>query len=266
MPRPSRLADKSVLITGGSSGIGAALAREAARRGARVGLLARREKRLRQLAAELSATGAQAAWARGDVTDGEGLHRALDALAAELGGADVLVANAGYAHPEYPQRCETGSALKLYDTNLLGALRTIDWALPRFLEAGSGHLVGMASIASFLGFPNSASYCGGKAAMRIHLQSLRVSLKSHGIAVTTVCPGYVKSELTQTVSYRMPLLWETDRAARKIADAIERRRGELIFPWQLGLAVETIRRLLPTTWTERLMARFANPPERVNDP
>ncbi len=266
MSRPSPLAEKSVLITGGSSGIGAELARELVRRGVRVGLLARREKRLRSLADELRGTGGQAAWARGDVTDGEGLHRALDALADELGGADVLVANAGYARPEYPHRCETGSALKLYDTNLLGALRAFDWALPRFLEAGSGHLVGMASIASYLGFPNSASYCGGKAAMRIHLQSLRLSLRSYGIAVTTVCPGYVKSELTQTVSYRMPLLWETDRAAREIADAIENRRGELIFPWQLGILVGAVRRLLPTSWIEMLMARFADPPQRTADP
>ena len=260
---PASLADKSVLITGGSSGIGASLGRELARRGARVGLLARRRERLRRVAAELRAAGGQAAWARGDVTDAEGLNRALDALAVELGGADVVVANAGYGRPEIPHRFEPGSALEVYDTNLLGAVRTIDWALPRFLAAGAGHIVGIASIASYLGFPNSGSYCGSKAALRVHLQSLRVSLRSRGIAVTTICPGYVKSELTSDIRYRMPLLWETDRAARKIADAIAGRRGEVVFPWQLKLAVGAALRLLPTAVTERLMERFANPPQRA---
>ncbi len=260
----SSLAPKSVLITGASSGIGASLARELVRRGARVGLLARRRERLRALAEELRGAGGQAAWARGDVTDGAGLRRALDALAAELGGADVVVANAGYAHPEPPHLLAPGDALRVYDVNLLGALRAIDWALPRFLAAGAGHVVGVASVASYFGFPDSASYCGSKAALRIHLQALRVSLVPYGIAVTTVCPGFVKSELTQRVRYRMPWLWETDRAARKIADAIERRRGEVVFPWQLKLAVGVARRLLPIPVIETLMARY-NPPERTAD-
>lgn len=255
----STIADKSVLITGGSSGIGAHLARELASRGARVGILARREERLRQVTDEILGRGGQAAWAVADVTDGDGLERALDALADALGGVDVVVANAGYAIPEPPHRFKPGRALKLYDVNLLGALRLFDWALPRFLERRSGHLVGIASIAGFLGVTDSGSYCGSKAALRIHLQSLRVSLKRYGIAVTTICPGFVESELTADNAYFMPFLWKTDRAARRISDAIAKRRGEVIFPWQMWLATSLVVRALPTALTEALIARLADP-------
>ncbi len=251
----SKLENKSVLITGASSGIGAFLARELARRGARVGLLARREAALRELAGELQKAGARAAWARADVTDGEALAGALDALDAELEGTDVVIANAGYGVPEPAKRFQPGVAIAMYDVNLFGMLRLIDWALPRFIEAGRGHLVGVASVASFLGIPQNPSYCGSKAAMRVHLQSLRATLRPHGIAVTTICPGFVKSELTAEVKVPMPFLWETDRAARYIADAIEKRRGEVVFPWQMMLFKQFAVRLMPVGWLERLIGR-----------
>lgn len=249
------LENKSVLITGASSGIGAYLARELVHRGARVGLLARREDKLRQLAEELRQAAGQAAWACADVVDQAALEGALEFLDSELGGTDVVVANAGYGIPEVPKRFQAGASMALYDVNLFGMLRLIDWALPRFLDAGSGHIVGVASAASFLGIPMHPSYCGSKAAMRIHLQSLRTTLKRHRIAVTTICPGFVKSELTDKAKFPMPFIWETDRAARYIASAIEKRRGEVIFPWQLRLAKVLLLRLLPVRAVEALVSK-----------
>ncbi len=250
----SKLENKSVLITGASSGIGAFLARELVRRGARVGLLARREEALRELAGELRDGGGRAAWAAADVTDGGALAAALDALDAELEGTDVVVANAGYNVPERPWQFEPGAAIEMYDANLFGMLRLIDWALPRFLEAGRGHIVGVASVASFVGFARNSAYCGSKAAMRVHLQSLRTTLRPRGIAVTTICPGFVKSELTDKVKFPMPFIWETDRAARLIAGAIEKRRGEVVFPWQLVLLKQLLVRLMPVGVLDRLMS------------
>lgn len=255
----SGIAGKSVIITGASSGIGAHLARELAGRGARIGLLARREERLQELADEIRGRDGLAFWTAADVTDGDGLPPALDGLAADLGAVDVVVANAGFGVPEPPSRFKPGRAEKMYDVNLFGALRLFDWALPRFLERRSGHLVGIASVASFLGMPGSPSYCGSKAAMRVHLQSLRVTLRGYGIAVTTICPGFVESELTDKNSFPMPFLWKTGRAARRIADAIERRRGEVIFPWQMALLVALVTRAVPTALTEAILARFAHP-------
>ncbi len=249
------LENKSVLITGASSGIGAFLARELVRRGARVGLLARREDKLRELGEELRQAGGHAAWAPADVVDTRELHQALEALDGELGGTDMVIANAGYAAPELPKRFEPGASMAMYDVNVFGMLRLIDWALPRFLEAGRGHIVGVASVASYVGLPQNPSYSGSKAAMRVHLQSLRATLKPYGIAVTTICPGFVKSELTAKAKFPMPFIWETDRAARHIAGAIEKRRGEVVFPWQMRLFVQLAVRLMPVSLLEALIGQ-----------
>ena len=240
----SSLRGKSVLITGASSGIGAQMARELVQRGARVGLLARREERLQELAEELRFAGGEAAWAAADVSAGGDLDAALDQVADDLGAAHVVVANAGYNRPEKPSELKPGRALAVYDTNLLGALRMFQWALPRFLEAGNGQLVGVASVASYLGLPHNAAYCGSKAALRVHLQSLRLSLAGTGVAVTTICPGFVESELTakHKGKFPMPFMWPTDRAARLMVDAIEDRKAEVVFPWQMRAFVHLFAR------------------------
>lgn len=249
---------KTVFITGASSGIGAQVARELVTRGARVGLLARREDRLRELAEELRGRGGEVGWAVADVNDAAGLSRACDELVGEIGEPDVVIANAGYNRPEPMRDFKPGRAIAIYETNLLGFLRLVDWALPRFLERGAGQIVGVASVASYVGFPDNAAYCGSKAAMRVHLQSLRLSLRKRGIAVTTICPGFVESELTQKNKFPMPFLWPTDRAARTIVEAIAARRGEVVFPWQMRLLVTFgLARLLPRALVERLLARAA---------
>ncbi|MEL7059638.1 MAG: SDR family NAD(P)-dependent oxidoreductase [Acidobacteriota bacterium] len=249
----STLRDSVVLISGASSGLGEFLAREFVARGARVGLLARRADRLEALAADL---GECAAWQVADVTDREGFSEALDRLADTLGGCDVIVANAGYGRPEAPHKFKPGTATAMYDTNVFGMLHMIDWAMPRFVARRSGHIVGIASLASYVGMPNSPSYCGSKAAMRVHLQSLRVSLHRYGIAVTTISPGFVESELTARNKAPMPFMWKTDRAARRMADAIEQRRGELVFPWQTGGLIRVLARV-PVPITEFFLRRVA---------
>jgi short-subunit dehydrogenase len=252
----SRLAGKRVVITGGSSGIGAGLAQELARRGAAVGLIARRAERLEEVAAQIDAAGGTAAWAVADVRDDAGLAAALDRLEGELGGVDLAIANAGFNRFETPAQFRPGRAMTLYDVNLLGMLRLIDWSLPRFLARGQGHLAAVASLAGFFGLPGAAAYSGSKAAMRRHLQSLRVSLRPHGIAVTTICPGFVETELTAKNPFPMPVLWPLDRATGRIADALERRRGEVVFPWQMRLAMRLLESL-PTRLGEAIVARVA---------
>ncbi|MEM9554328.1 MAG: SDR family NAD(P)-dependent oxidoreductase [Acidobacteriota bacterium] len=258
----SDLTDSRVFITGASSGIGEALARELARRGAYVGLLARRDDRLRALAAEL---GERAGWRTADVTDETGFAAALEALREELGGVDIIVANAGYGMPEPPHRMRPGVSVPMVDTNYLGMLRMIDWALPQFLARGSGQIVGIASLASYVGMPNSATYCASKAAMRVHLQSLRVSLKPYDIEVTSICPGFVESELTAKNRARMPFLWPTDRAARTIADAIGRGSGEVTFPWQMALPIKLLM-CLPAGLTEWIAGRIRPAVKPYRDP
>jgi short-subunit dehydrogenase len=258
----SKMREKRVFITGASSGIGAALAQELHRRGAFVGLIARRADRLQELAKVLEPEGGgRVAWEAVDVTDGPALRESLERLEEALGGVDVVIANAGYGRPEPPHRFRPGNSLQMYDTNLFGMLRLIDWVLPRFLERRGGHVVGVASVASYMGLTNSASYCGSKAAMRVHLQALRLSLRRYGIAVTTLCPGFVESELTAKARYRMPFLWDTPRAARRIVGAIERRRSEVIFPWQMKLLVWFITRAVPRSMVEYLLGHYSPRPQ-----
>ncbi|MEM8995971.1 MAG: SDR family NAD(P)-dependent oxidoreductase, partial [Acidobacteriota bacterium] len=137
----STLKGKVVLISGASSGLGAEMARQMHRRGAAVGLLARREERLRELHDELG--GERVDYEVADVTDGPILERALERLRERLGGVDVIVANAGYGRPESPHKFKPGVGLQMYDTNLFGMLRMIDWALPTFLRQGAGQIVGV---------------------------------------------------------------------------------------------------------------------------
>ncbi len=248
--------DRRVIITGASSGLGAALARELARRGASTGLLARRADRLADLADAIRAAGGHARWRAADVTDDAGLIAALDELAEELEGVDIVVANAGFGRSEPPSRFKPGRARTMYDVNLIGMLRLVDWALPRFLECDAGQIVGVSSAASYIAAPHNAAYSGSKAAMRIHLQSLRLSLAPRGIAVTTICPGFVRTELTDLNRHPMPFLWETERAARVMAEAIVRRRGEVVFPWQIKLILGIAIRL-PVSLQEALLARTA---------
>jgi short-subunit dehydrogenase len=248
----SYLENKSVLITGASSGIGSSLARELASRGCRLGLVARRDERLASLSDELSEKGSRVAWAAADVTDRAALHGAFDTLSEQLGAVDVMVANAGYGLPEQPHKFRPDRSRGIYTTNLLGMVHTCDWALPRFYERSEGHLVGIASVASYFGMPNSASYCGSKAAMRVHLQALRLTWRPYGIHVTTICPGYVESELTEDNRAPMPFIWPVERAARVIAQAIERRRAEVVFPWQMRVATMLLT-VLPRAAVERLI-------------
>ncbi|MEM9290881.1 MAG: SDR family NAD(P)-dependent oxidoreductase [Acidobacteriota bacterium] len=247
--------DKVFIISGASSGIGEHLAREMVRRGAAVGLMARRQERLESLAEELRASGGRAAWAVADVQSTEAVHQAMDQLQQELGDVFGIIANAGFGRPEPVSKHKAGRSEVLYDVNLLGMIRMIDWALPAMVERRAGHIVGVASIASYLGFPITPSYSGSKAAMRVHLQGLRCSLKRYGVSVTTICPGFIKSELTDRNDFKMPFLWETDRAVRYMANAIERRRGEVAFPWQMRWLVRGFATRLPTSWVEALMSR-----------
>jgi len=243
-------AGASVLITGASSGIGRGLAQELCARGARVGLLARRQELLVGLHQELKAAGYRSAWACADVVERESLHAALGRLADQLEGCDIIIANAGIGMrvPGHEHHLSSAS-IDQYRVNLFGALHTIDWALPRFLQQERGHICVVASLAGYVGLEQSAAYCGSKAALRVHTQSLRLDLKPKGIPVTTICPGYVDSKMTQNSSYPLPFLMKQGQAVERMANAIERDRGEVNFPWPVAFSAR-LGAFLPAGLTE----------------
>ena len=236
-----------VLITGASSGIGAALAREWARRGADLALLARRVDRLERLAAECRAAGRRAIVIACDVTRDGDLERAVARAREELGRIDVVVANAGFGVVGPLEALTLEDYRRQFETNVFGVLRTIYAGLPE-LKRTRGRLVIIGSVSGHLGLPGSSPYAMSKFAVRALAQSLGPELGRHGVSVTLISPGFVESEIYQVdnrgawhqeVGDPVPrwLRMPAATAARKIVRAAARRRREVVITGHGKLAV-----------------------------
>ena len=229
--------NKVVLITGASSGIGRGLALEFARRGSAVGLFARREDSLREVAAEIESAGGQAQVLAGDVLDAEALRTAADKLGDTFGAVDVLIANAGIGGSTDAASLDPASVAKVINVNILGPTNSVAAVLPKMLVRGSGHLVVISSLAAYRGLPKSAAYCASKAAVSALFESLRIDLEPRGIKVTIIHPGFIRTPLTADRQARLPWLLEVDDAANRIIGAIEAEKKSFAFPWQLATIV-----------------------------
>jgi len=224
------------MITGASSGIGRALAEELARRGARLGLIARRADVLGEVLSEIDQHGTTASSVAADVQDANGLRSAAQQIAATLGPIDVLIANAGVATTTHAAKLEPDEVATVIQTNVLGAANSVSAVLPEMLARRSGQLVAISSLSAYRGLPMSAAYCASKAALSAFFESLRIDLIGSGVGVTIIHPGFIKTPLTAGRP-RMPYLMEVDYAARKILAAIERGKRSYSFPWQLATLV-----------------------------
>ncbi len=235
-PTPSASAPgRRALLTGASSGIGAALALELGRRGVSLWLGARRLDRLATLVDEIQAAGGKAKAMTLDVVDAAACARAVVAVDEDAGGLDIVIANAGVGGKS-PSLwdIDVDDAVATIGTNFTGALATILPLLPRMRARGRGQIVGISSLAADLAQPGAPVYGATKAAFSFFLDSIAPELAAAGIDVTIVHPGFVKSEMTGKNKFDMPFLVETKDAARLIADAIDARRAWLRFPWQLS--------------------------------
>jgi len=247
----------NVFITGASSGIGAALAREYAGRGARLGLVARRQAQLEELVAALPGTHHCYAV---DVTDRDALIAAARAFESATGGTDVVIANAGVSVgvlTEYYEDLE--QFRRVLETNVLALAHTFHPFIAPMRRRRGGTLVGIASLAGIRGLPGSEAYCASKAAAIAYLESLRVELARTGIHVLTIAPGFVRTPLTARNPYSMPFLIDADRFARSAADAIAARRSYTVIPWQMAVVAKLLR-LLPNWAFDRLVAKRPHKP------
>lgn len=229
----------TVLITGASSGIGAALARVYAREGARLVLLARRRALLEQLAQELRGLGAaEVEVHEGDVTREGDVARPVEALLARGIGLDVVYANAGFGVAGVLQRLTLADYQRQLDTNVVGLLRTIYETLPGLRQA-RGRLVLIGSVAGHIAAPGASAYAMSKFAVRGLAESLRGDLRDDGIGVTLVSPGFVDSDIRRTdnrgvVHAEAPdpvpawLRVPTDKAVREIVRGVRRGRAEIV--------------------------------------
>ncbi len=246
-----------VIITGASTGIGAALAVEYGRRGHKVGLVARREALLAEVGAQVSAVGGTPAWAACDVTDRVAVVGAIALIEEKLGPCDLLVANAGAGEPSAATKVPVDAIERMLDLNVRGVLYSIGAVLPGMLARGSGHISAVSSVAGFRGLPGSGGYSASKAYVTTLLESFRIDLRRKGIAVTSINPGFIETPLTSTNKFRMPFLMKADRAARIIADGLQRRPGELTFPLQMKLLLG-LARMLPN-WLYDFVIGRASP-------
>jgi short-subunit dehydrogenase len=241
------------LITGASSGIGEALAVEFGRRGAAVGLLARRAEVLQEVAAKVEAAGGSALAVAVDVRDAPAVKSATAQVAARFGRVDVLVANAGKGEITLAREFDIESATQVFSVNLLGAMNSVAAVLPEMIARGSGQIVGISSLAAYRGFPGSGAYCASKAALSTFFESLRVELRPRNIYVTTIHPGFIDTPMTRGRNGKMPFLLDAGRAAQLMLRAIEARRRTYAFPWQLA-TIARVGRWLPAALYDRMLA------------
>ena len=239
--------DKVVLITGASSGIGRGLTLELARRGAKLGLVARRKNVLdeiiREIGGDQSANGdarsANVLAIAGDVQDAESMRAAAEQLHSQFGKIDVLIANAGIGGNDDPTRLDATKFANVINTNVIGVSHSVAAVVPDMVKRGSGQLVVISSLAAYRGLPKSAAYCASKAAVSAMFESLRLDLKPDGIDVTIIHPGFIKTPLTAGRQAKLPWFLELEPAVKKMVSAIEKRKESYAFPWQLATIVRS---------------------------
>jgi short-subunit dehydrogenase len=249
-----------VFLTGASSGLGEALARYYATQGATLGLFARREAELARLALTLAP--ATVATYAGDVRDAAVVARAAADFIARFGAPDVVIGNAGISRGTLTGEADDLPAFKaVFDTNVQGLVQTFQPFLAAMTGARSGALVGVASVAGFRGLPGSGAYSASKSAVITYLESLRVELRGSGVAVVTICPGFIATPMTARNPYSMPFLLAPGKAARLMARAIERRRRFYVLPWQMAW-VGRLLKILPRPLYDFAFARAGRKPRQ----
>jgi short-subunit dehydrogenase len=242
-----------VFITGASGGIGAALARDYAARGATLGLLGRRRAALEDLAAALP--GSHHLYSV-DLTDHAALAAAAHDFIAREGGADIVIAAGGISYGTLTERPEDVALFEeVFAVNFTGTVATF----APFIESmrhGSGarRLVAIGSVAGIRGMRGAGAYCASKAAVHAYAESLRLEMQAYGIRVVTIAPGYIATPMTRNNRFPMPFLMPAERFAARAIVAIARGRSFRVIPWPMGIAAGLLR-LLPNAVFDALFAR-----------
>jgi NADP-dependent 3-hydroxy acid dehydrogenase YdfG len=246
------LQGKVALVTGASSGIGWALAKALAAEGCRVGLVARREAPLRELAAEV---GASACVAVADVRDFASMQTAAAAIRASLGPIDLAFANAGVGKPTLLDPVNVADVEDMFRVNVLGMVHTFAAVLPEMLARKSGRLVAVSSLAGYRGLPGESAYCASKAAVNTYMDGLRIHLRGTGVSALTIRPGFVHTPMTAMNTFHMPGVMSAEEAARRIVRAAKSSRKICDFPWRLSLMTK-LSRWLPDGLMNRVMGDY----------
>jgi short-subunit dehydrogenase len=244
-----------VWITGASSGIGAEVALELARRGARVVITARRAEALEELAGRAEGISVAA----GDITDHDGIARVVQGIAATHGPIDIALLNAGTYTPILPEDFSAELFRPHVEVNIMGTVNCIEAVLPGMRARHSGRIAVVASVTGFAALPMASAYGASKAFLISMCDSLRADLAGErsGVAVTVVAPGFVTTDLTEQNDFEMPFVIEAPEAARIIVDGLEAGDAEIAFPRRMSIAMKAIGRWLPGPLRRHYVARIA---------
>lgn len=247
-----------VLITGASSGLGAALALAYAAAGRDLALTGRDAGRLEAVAEACRARGATVRTATLDVTDRPALAAWIAACDAAR-PVDLAIANAGISAGTGGGAESEDQARRIFAVNLDGVLNTLSPLIPAMTARRRGQVALMSSLASFRGFPGAPAYCASKAAVRLYGEALRGVLAPHGIGVSVLCPGFVRTPMTAVNDFPMPFLMDAEAAAARIVAGLARDRARIAFPRRL-YALAWLAGTLPPAWTGRWLDRLPRKP------
>jgi short-subunit dehydrogenase len=247
-------APASILITGASSRLGAALAKAYAGPGVRLALFGRDAARLEAVAAAVRALGATAGTVAIDVTDRAAMAAAVG-VADEAAPLDLVIANAGIGPAGAEGTDKAAITRRVFAVNLDGVLNTVDPIRPRMAARGAGQIALMSSLAGFRGVPGMGAYTASKAAIRVYGEAIRVELRPRGVRVSVICPGFVRTPLTAGAAVPMPMLMEVGDAVAAIRRGLDRGKPLIAFPWPIHAGIRLVA-ALPTGWVDAAMRRF----------
>jgi short-subunit dehydrogenase len=245
---------RSILITGGSSGLGEAMARALARPGIFLALTGRDAGRLSGVAEACRLQGAEVVTGTVDVRDPSAMADFVSSTDAHH-PLDLVIANAGISSGTQggPEGVEQTKAI--FAVNVDGVVHTVQAACGVMEPRGRGQIAILSSLAGFRGLPGAPAYCASKAAVRVWGEALRADWRARGIKINVICPGYVTSRMTEHNNFPMPFLMPAARAAQIMLDGLARDRARIAFPWPLYAAVRILA-ALPAGLLDPLLARL----------
>ena len=233
-----------IWITGASSGLGREVARQYAAAGHTVCVSARGREALESLADECRGEPGSIAVFPLDVTEPDGARACLDAILSQVGLPQLSIFNAGTHIPNPVTRIDSSIDRKLMDVNYIGTVVCLEAIVPAYIEAGSGKIAVVSSVAGYRGLPNASAYGASKAALINMCEALQPELKALGVDLALINPGFVRTPLTDKNEFPMPFLMEVDKAAERVVDGLAGNRFEITFPRRFTWMLKVMR-ILP---------------------